>query len=308
MKMRLSFIALMGSLLVLSCTSGEDQTGGEQKEYFTDDAAISDSTDIHAVFLTDTLKDSLALYFSSDLITEIETYLTHFNVADTDTAFEKSYQEGIALLASFDDAFKNPQTAHVKKQLPEGEWDIFPIYQELQQFNGKLGPLYFGCAAECTMLDFFYDLTILHEKSKRTIGKSDDAFMHLLMAVEGDYGYAGFLDFKVWDIQYWDYGGSHRLGDGIMLNVVNLLIDYKKKYTLFADVIALIHADVFETLAAPHAYEFSVEEVLAEYTKIFKLNYFEGEELKAIRAQYDHIKAHSEEYQFNCEEGNCTFG
>lgn len=296
------------SYVFFACSENQNVIEGEQKEFVSDEAQIVDSTSHTAVFISDSLKQELADFFSADLILEIENYLTDFNLANTDTLLEKSYYQGIGLFEKIENELLTPETPYLQTLIENNEFDVFELQRELTTFNGLLGPVMFGCQAECTEFEMSYDLIYMMEKSKLTIGNSDDDFFSLLHFVEGDLGYAGQFDFKVWDKQYWDYGGSHRLGDDTCLEVVKKLIDFKKKHKLFSDLIEVIHSNLFESLSGGHSYEYSVEEVLAEYNKIFKLNYFQGDERSALQRQFDEIKQNPENFQFDCEMGNCSFG
>ncbi len=303
------FICSVSFIFILfSCGENQNVIEGEQKEFVADEAQVVDSTSHTAVFVSDSLKNELADYFSPELIIEIENYLTGFNLADTDTLLEKSYHLGISLFEKIENELLVPETDYLLELIEKNEFDVFSVQKDLTAFNGLLGPVMFGCQAECTEFEMSYDLIYLVEKSKLTKGNSDDDFFSLLYFVEGDLGYAGQFDFKVWDKQYWDYGGSHRLGDDTCLEVVKKLMDYKKKHFLFSDLIAVIHDNLFDSLSGGHSYEYSVEEVLAEYNRIFKLNYFLDDERNALQNQFDEIKQHPEKFQFNCEDGNCSFG
>jgi len=308
MKLRAIITLLSILCIAISCGENQNTVDGEQKEFVADEGQVMDSTSHSAVFISDSLKDELADFFSPELIIEIENYLTDFNLADTDTLLEKSYHLGISLFEKIENELSKPQTEYLLDLIEKNEFEVFTIQDELSAFNGLLGPVTFGCQAECTEFEMSYDLVYLSEKSKLTKGNSDDDFFSLLYFVEGDLGYAGQLDFKVWDKQYWDYGGSQRLGDDTCLEVVKKLIDFRKNHQLFSDLTLLIHTSLFETLSSGHSYEYSIEEVLAEYNKIFKMKYFEGKELESIQNQYNEIKQQPENFQFNCEDGNCSFG
>ncbi|MBK9591825.1 MAG: hypothetical protein IPO32_10065 [Crocinitomicaceae bacterium] len=292
-------------LIVFSCGNSTEEIGGEMKEFMTDAAPETDSSNVFTG-ISDSVITQMQRYFSSELIDAIETYVVNFETSLTDTALQQNYSNGIKLCKDIYDYFSDPKTDHSKELLAGG--DIYSLYEELQYFNGKLGPLHFTCVAECTDLDICYDITIFKAKAATTNGKADDAFSEILHFVQGDFGYAGYFDFKVWDIQYWDYGGSNKLGDGTVLDVIKRIQKFETTHQIFGEQVALIRADVVDMLTSPHAYEYSLEEVLAEYNKIFKLNYFSGEELEAIQKQYNEIKSTPENFQFNCEEGNCTFG
>jgi hypothetical protein len=292
-------------LIAISCGNATEEIGGEMKEFITDAAPEADSSFVFTG-IADSVMTEMQRYFSSELIDTIETLVINFENAQTDTALQQTYLNGLKICKDIYDEFENPQTKHSKELLAEG--DIYSLHEELQSLNGKLGPLYFTCVAECTDLDICYDIKIFKAKALKTVGKADDAFAELLHFVQGDFGYAGYFDFKVWDIQYWDYGGSNKLGDGTVLDVIKRIQKFETTHQIFGEQVALIRTDVVDMLTSPHAYEYSLEEVLAEYNKIFKLNYFSGEELEAIQKQYNEIKSSPANFQFKCEEGNCTFG
>lgn len=292
-------------LIVFSCGNSTEEIGGEIKEFITDSAPEIDSTLVSPI-IADSVITEMQLYFSSDMIAAIESYLINYENAQTDTALQQNYLDGIKLCEALSEEFDSPKTDRVEELVADGT--IYSLYESLLYFNGKLGPLYFTCVAECTELDFCYDLKIFKAKAISTIGKADDDFAELLHYVQGDFGYAGYFNFKVWDKQYWDYGGSNTLGDGTVLNVIKRIQKFETTHQIFSEQVALIRTDVFDMLTSPHSYEYSLEEVLAEYNKIIKLNYFSGEELEAIQKQYNEIKTAPENFQFNCEEGNCSFG
>jgi hypothetical protein len=292
-------------LFVFACGNSTEEIGGEIKEFITDSAPEIDSTSVSPI-ITDSVRTEMELYFSGDMIATIETYLINYEKVQTDTALQQSYLDGIAVCEDLSEEFDKPKTDRVEELVADGT--IYALYEALQYFNGKLGPLYFTCVAECTELDFCYDLKIFKEKAIATNGKADDDFAELLHFVQGDFGYAGYFNFKVWDKQYWDYGGSNTLGDGTVLKVIKRIQKFETTHQIFSEQVALIRTDVFDMLTSSHAYEYSVEEVLAEYNKIFKLNYFSGEELEAIQKKYDEIKTAPDTFQFDCEEGNCSFG
>jgi hypothetical protein len=290
---------------VFSCGNSTEEIGGEIKEFITDSAPEIDSTGVSPI-IADSVMTEMQLYFSSDMIATIESYLINYENAQTDTALQQNYLDGLKICESLSEEFDTPKTERVEQLVADGT--IYALYEALQYFNGKLGPLYFTCVAECTELDFCYDLKIFKEKATLTNGKSDDDFVELLHFVQGDFGYAGYFNFKVWDKQYWDYGGSNTLGDGKVLKVIKRIQKFETTHQIFSEQVTLIRADVVDMLTSSHAYEYSVEEVLAEYNKIFKLNYFSGEELEAIQTKYNEIKTAPETFQFDCEAGNCSFG
>jgi len=294
-------------LSLFSCQSGTSEEGGSQKEFITDSAPEADSL-ADPIMISDSTRIVLEKYFSEAIIIETQNYLREYHLASTDTAIEKVYNSGIALVENYADAFKNPQTEYLKNITTDEAWEIFPVYEDLNKLNGKVGPIYFTCVAECSMLDFCFDLNLLFEKAKTTKGNADDDLFDILAFVEMRYGYAGYNHFKVWTKQYWDYGGANLLGNGKMLDVARRVQKFEQTHTLFNAQIALVREDIVEELSWGHSYQFSVEEVLAEYNKIFKLNFFNEEELKGIRAHYDKLKSEPGEFQFDCENGNCKFG
>lgn len=301
---KLYFIPLL--LIIFSCGNSTEEVGGEMKEFITDSAPATDSISV-APTIADSVKTKMENYFSAEMTEQIENFLADFYAADSDTALEQSYLQAMVLINELPNHFETNQTAHVQEILGASGYDIYPLYEELQYFNGKLGPLVFTCVAECTMLDFCLDVKVLHEKALTTNGKADDDFTDLLLFIYEDHGYAGYLDFCVWDIQYTDYSGSNRLGDGVVLDAVKRLQKYYQTHTLFKDQMDLVHENVYHQFANGHLYEYSLEEVLAEYNKVFKINYYSGKELEEIQKQYQDLKSNSANYQFNCSEGNCTF-
>lgn len=300
---KISFVA--SAAIMFACTSGETGPTGEQKEFLTESEPLADSV-IADMPLSDSIKTELGRFFSPESVQGIADVLNGFSFCDTDTAFQEVYAEAMTLILVLNAEFENPPSDESKRLLEDG--NQFALYEKLKTFNGVITPLVVGCVAECTLVDFSLDLKWLALLAKETRGMADDEFMELLLLVEGDYGYAGRTDFKVWDVPYWDYGGANRLGDGIVLEVVKMLQRIHVPDQLFADALSEVHDDVFQMLSSDHAYEFSHEEVLAEYTKILRLNYFTGDELDAILRQVDMLRSAPDKYQFNCSTGDCVFG
>lgn len=247
-------------------------------------------------------------FFTDSTAAFVSDFVSSIKTIETDEDFQHLYHEGKVVLNLLQQECDYPQTSYHKSLYKSESDPIYAALDQLDDFNGKVGPIYFSCTAECTEFDLVFDLKYLFEVATRTKGKADDAFMQLLIAVDGDQGYAGHFDFKAWDVQYWDYGGSNVLGDGTITRILKQLMKYKKGFRLFHEEIEMIHTEIAEMLASRHSYEYSLDEVLKEYEIILRLNYFNNQELDAIQRQFEHLKTNTSEYQFNCKQGGCSFG
>jgi len=308
--MKLNYFSIIWVIiLIVSCQSGTTLDGGTQKEFITDaPPVLVDSIALPVIVIADSTKTELKKYFSTDLIQEIENYFVEYNAANSDTAFQNIYDSGVDLCKTLALSFQDPQTHYLKDLMSQDEYELYYLHGEMELLNGQLGPIYITCVAECSEMDFCFDLNSLSEKAISTNGKADDDFVEILLFVEGDYGYARYFDFKVWTKQYVDYAGSNLLGKGIMLEVVKRTKLFKEKHELFSKQIQMVHEDFFEELTTAHGFEYSKEEVLAEIDKIINLKYFDSDDLKVILKQYELIEAGGEYFQFNCSTGECSFG
>lgn len=296
--------------LLISCQTSTTEEGGTQKEFITDaPPEIVDSVETpETLILRDSTKTELKKYFSEELIQKIENYFVEYNMVNSDTAFQKIYDSGVELCKELALSFQDPQTAYLKDLMSQDEYELYYLHGEMEELNGQLGPIYITCVAECSEMDFCFDLNSLNKKAISTNGSADDDFVDILLFVESDFGYAGYFDFKVWTKQYWDYGGSNLLGRGVMLDAIRRTKIFKETHTLFASQIEIVHQDFLHELTTAHSFEYTKEEVLAEIDKIIDLKYFESDALKAILKQYDLIEAGGENFQFNCSTGECQFG
>jgi len=312
MNKKLRYCGIIFLVVLLSaCQSGTTEHGGTQKEFITDaPPEVLDSTvaPLPVVVLADSTKTELKKYFSTDLIQKLENYFAEYNAANSDTVFQKIYDSGVDLCKTLALSFQDPQTNYLKDLMSQDDYELYYLHSEMERLNGRLGPIYITCVAECSEMDFCFDLKSLKEKSISTNGKADDDFVDILLFVEGDYGYAGYFDFKVWTKQKWDYGGSNLLGRGIMLDVVRRTKIFKETHTLFSAQIQIVHQDFFEELTTAHSFEYTKEEVLAEIDKIINLKYFEADALKIILKHYELIEAGGDSFQFNCATGECSYG
>jgi len=305
------FVFAFGFFSLISCQTGTTDDGGTQKEFITDaPPEVIDSTLAPApmLLLVDSTKTELQKYFNADLIQRIENYFTEYNAVNSDTAFQKNYDTGVDLCKAMTLYFQDPQTNYVKDLMSEDEYELYYLHSEMKELNGQLGPIYVTCVAECSEMDFCFDLNFLNKKAKLTNGNADDDFMDILLYVEGDFGYAGYFDFKVWTKQYWDYGGSNLLGRGVMFDAVRRTKTFKNTHSLFSEQIQIVHQDFLEELTTAHSFEYTKEEVLAEIDKIINLKYFDSDALKVILKHYELIDAGGEYFQFNCSSGECSFG
>lgn len=296
------------SFLIFSCLNSAEETSGEIKEFITDAPPTEDSLSESGI--TQGLKDSLANYFTQVLVDRIDKYISAYNTLSTTEEFEKNYHEGMAIFLEMEIQLNDPKTEYmIAKSKEEEDWYPVDILSEIEDFNGRLGPIEFSCAAECTALDFLFDLTVLREKAKGTEGDGDDHFMNLVISMEGDYGYAAYPGFKSWFNQTWDLGGSSDIGNETLLGCIQSCQKFEKNYPdLFKNEIAEIHINFVDALVYGYIYSYDQETILGEYDKILKLNFFTSNEKKQIKTHYEEIKTGAEPFQFMCETGDCTYG
>ncbi|MBW2257481.1 MAG: hypothetical protein JRI25_23190 [Deltaproteobacteria bacterium] len=104
-----------------------------------------------------------------------------------------------------------------------------PIYLDwaIPLFPG----LDFDVVAEGAVLVLYLDIDSYRPKAKATPEPSDDAFVALMRRAHDTLDARGFA---AWLVQTWDYGGCSALGDGTLLEVLQL-----------SDA-ALSHGDLFE--------------------------------------------------------------
>lgn len=298
---------MLGSI-VISCSGNEQEITGEQKEFSTESAPVQDSLLPAVPLISDSLHQELQKYFDDEILTRIESLVEEFDTIKTDTSFKAVYDKGISLFNNMYDAVTEPQTTYLKEALADDGIGFYAVMDDMNELNGLLAPLYFSCVAECSDYDFSFDLDALKNKSLETIGKQDDDFVELLLMIEDrPFGYAGYGDFKAWHVQYTDISGSIRLGDGIVLNIITKMQAIKPRVQLFKKEFERMHEEILDVLTSKHLYEFSPEEVQAEYTKILRLNYYTGEEKTSIEKCRDELKANQDNYQFNCKDGGCSF-
>ena len=302
-------IGMMLATLCYACANADEQGGGEQKEFITDAAPATDSASVGSA-ISEALKVELADYYSAAVIEEINRFLTHYNNAKTDTDFEAMYHEGKELMQLMYDKLYEPETDYLLKVSADYEyWSPIEILYELQDFNGHLGPLEISCVAECTEIDFLFDLQKMLEKAKQTTGSADDDFLELVIAIEGDYGYAGYPGFKSWFNQTWDYGGSSLIGDETLLDCINMYRKFKEKSNLFTAEMDLIYSDFVDALVYEKTFHYTQETVLGEYEKILQIKkLFKPEDEQKIKEARKAIEIGGDTYQFDCENSDCSFG
>jgi hypothetical protein len=302
LKLFLFFTPFLGA-----CANQNEQVGGEQKEFITDAAPGTDS--LAAGTFSIELKADLSDYFSQQVIDELDRFVTSYNSMKTDADFEKMYHDGKNVMTAVYADLDDPKTDYLLKLSGRQEyWSSIEILEELQEFNGKLGPLEISCVAECTELDLVFDLTDMREKSKATAGEGDDDFINLVISIEGDYGFAGYYGFKSWYNQTWDYGGSSLIGNDTLLQCIERYMEYEAAYDLFEPELALIYTDFANALQNNNTFNYSQEIILKEYDAILKLNFFKPEDTEKIKEHYKAIKAGGDPFQFECETGECTYG
>ncbi|MBK7130904.1 MAG: hypothetical protein IPH66_16300 [Crocinitomicaceae bacterium] len=305
---KIYILPLFLCLMIFSCAGNDQAITGEQKEFSTESEPMQDSLLPSAPLISDSLHQELQKYFDDETLTEIESFIEEFDTVKTDTAFKAVYDKGLVLFHKMYDAVTEPQTNYLKEAMTDDGIGFYTVIEDLNKMNGLLAPLYFSCVAECSDYDFSFDLLALQNKSLETSGKQDDDFMELLLMIEDRaYGYVGYGDFKAWHIQYTDISGSTRLGDGILLNIITKMQEIKPRIPLFKKEFQRMHEEVLDVLNSIHIYEFSPEEVQAEYTKILRLNYFTGDEKASIEKCRDELKANQDSYQFNCKDGGCSY-
>jgi len=294
---------------LLSCQNTGDANGELQNEFLTESSAASDSeTAIYGAF-SEELTEQLKNYFSPEMISRLDQYVLNFNQMTTDADFEKNYADGEKLLLDLFNELEAPKTEYLLGLMAENEyWSAMEVLDELREFNGQFGPIEISCVAECTQLDFLFDLKVMSEKAKTTTGKADDDFMDLVVFIEGDYGTATYVGgFKSWEIQMNDYNGHSLIGGGILPEAINKWIQFDKTYKSFPVYMTSIRKDFVAGLSWGFIYGYSKEKVVEEYDQILALNYFTEEELKGIKIQYNEIKKGSKELQFNCETEDCDY-
>ena len=292
---------------VLACES-TGVVGGEQKE-FTTDAPPADSTTVY-LCLTDEQSLLMEKYFEPVLLDRIDEYVHAYNSIETAQDFEKNYRDGKALFNELYDALGTPKTSYLQELAAKEEyWDPIAILDELQQMNGLIGPVEISCAAECTDLDFYFDLAKMAEKAKVSADKADDDFMALVIFIEGsEYGYAGYPGFKTWYVQTWDYGGYSMLGNGVFSEAVERVMKFEKNHALFQDEMVLFRRDFVQSLVWELTYGLSRDKVLNEFDDLLGSGYFTDEEKAEIKTVYEKIKSGDETLQFDCETGDCVYG
>jgi len=294
-----------------SCGGNNDQLG-EQKEFINTESDNEDNqnegeTD-YVSFDYETSRE-LEKYFAKDVLTKLDNSVSSFNDISTDTDFENYYNDAKKLFSDLYDALSKPATKFLIDLASKNEyWDPVDIIYDLQEFNGKIGPIQISCAAECSDIDFYFDLQILRKKAKESSGKADDDFMDLLISIEGDFGYAGYPGLKMWDFQTWDYGGASLIGNQLLFQTIEKKQKFEKKHKLFKAQMALFHADFLHSLSYSYIYQFNKEKVLKEFDQIINLNYFKGGELEDVIKLREMIENEEEGIQLGCENGNCEFG
>jgi hypothetical protein len=307
MDLRWVVLVTMG---MQACQSGDAVTG-EQKEFLTD-SPPADSTAQVLVYSSFTEDETLMLekYFEPALLAKLDQYVGAYDGLATAQDFEKNYRDGKALFQELYDALVTPKTNYLKELAAEEEyWMPVTILEELEQMNGLIGPIQISCAAECTDLDFLFDLEELKQKTLSTTGNADDDFIDLVMFIEdGQYGYAGYPGFKVWYVQTWDYGGYTMLGNGVFSDAVKRTEQFENKHDLFADELKAIHEDFVNSLTWDGTFGLSKEQVLEEFATLLKKDFFTKEEKTLLKESFEKIKTETEGYQFGCETGDCTFG
>lgn len=300
------FYYLVLSILLLSCGASE-KSEGQIKEYITDSEPLQDSS---VADKDSSLRADLSNYFSLEIVNTLVERKNNFDTLKTDKELEELYAQFRKLLDEmYEDIYTLP-TAYLKEKAGDNEyWSPVEILDELQQFNGKLGPIEFSCAAECTDLSFYFDLEKWTEKAIQTSGDADNNFFNLLIAVEGSYGYAGYPGFKEWETQTWDLGGNSNIGNDTLLHCIQQYQSFEKKHAdFFNSELTLIKNDFLNSLQYGYIYSFSQEKVLKEYDAILKLNFFNEKETEAIKKHYNEIQEGAEPFQFNCETGDCSYG
>jgi hypothetical protein len=295
-----------------ACQSGDTVTG-EQKEFVTDSPPADSVVAAHVSFSEE---ETLLLekYFEPVLLAKLDNYVAGYDALATAADFEKNYNEGMALFAELYEALTVPKTGYLKakfEELGQEDENFYPVdlLSEYDGLNGMLGPVMISCAAECTDLDFLYDLEAMLEKAKATSGNADEDFMELVLYIENNTaGYAAYPGFKVWYVQTWDYGGYSMLGNGVFTDAVKRTMAFEKEHNLFAAQIAAIHGDFINSLTWDTSFGLSKEDVLKEFDALMKTGFFTKEEKEVLKESREKIQNGAEGYQFDCETGDCSYG
>ena len=132
----------------------------------------------------------------------------------------------------------------------------------------------------------------------------DNAFMNLIQSVEIFSGNAKVFGYKKWFEQTWDYGGASKIGEGILLNAIVEIQNFKMRFIGFDDGVGIMHNSMFHSLTNETKFMVSKSEVMNELNEIIKLAYFEGNELQKIKTHINKIKGGDDIY-FDCRTGDC---
>lgn len=300
-------------VLFSSCGNSNESDSGTQKEFITESAPEVDtvaSVEIEPIGVSEEIHVELEKYFSADLCLKIENYVSDFDTLSTDNAFQNNYRQGRKISDQMTEQLNKPVTPYLKK-LAKGKEYWYPIdeiFDELEIFSGKLGPIVITCVAECSEIDLTYDIIKLQDKSYETLGKADDDFMDLVFSIDGERGYAGCVGFKSWFKQTWDLGGNSLLGDGKLLSIIKSTIQFKKNHKLFSEELKLLKADYQDALSWGSSFQYTPEKILEEFDAILALKYFTNEELVEINEMYERIKNRDTSIQFDCENQDCSYG
>jgi uncharacterized protein Veg len=301
------YIIILSSVLLFACAPSSNEAGGEIKEYITDAPPSEDSL---SIINDGNLTDSLKLYFSEEVVSSLIHYLNDYRSLESQKDFESNYRFAMNLFDEMYRDLNNPATDYMLELSARTDyWNGIEILEELEIFNGRLGAIIISCAAECTELDFLFDLELLHEKAKTTTGEGDDQFTELLLSTDGSYGYAGYPGFKEWFTPTWDLGGRINIGDDYLYTCIQACADLEKNYpTLFKSEIELMRRDFLDALSYSYIYSYSQKDILTEYNKILNLNFFNAAETAQIREHFRRIELGGNPFQFECEIKECTYG
>ncbi len=307
----------MLSFIIVSCGSENEQ--GEQLEFQTTDTEPSEDTisvENDSLFnnpynaFTDDAAKGFSKYFSPELMSELDAYLLDYNTIKTDDEFQVNYTLGIEMFTKMYQAFYEPKTKYLLDLKEESEWwsPVDVVLEELYELEGEMGPIVFSCVAECTEMDFIYDLSLLEEKAASTNGNADDDFIALSIFNDGEYGCSSCWSWKSWFEPTWDLGGSSLLGEGILLESIEMHMDFNTKYKGYEIHMERMYDTYMNELSWAQSYMHSREEVLKELNDIIEIGLFSGVDLEKILETKAKIEDEKSGVEFDCETGNCSYG
>ena len=295
---------------VVSCTEEADEVEHSESEGIEVDSVpevveiemVEEEPDVESHVDAGYRQRVLSNYFMPDMVDSVLSIYDNANQLDSGLSF-RSYYVNITSTIEHCNQIGGENDAF-------GSMDEDLFYKMMDFFyenNKKFSPLIVGCAGECTMLELTLDMRVMKEMAFKYGDSKDSIFLELADVVSPGYGFMNDYGFPGWFMQTWDYGGASMLGNGQLLDAIQLYIQLKAmNISEYCEHLDRAYDAFRHSLSSEIRFMNTYESVFQEMEQILNLGFFEGEDLELIKEHYANMKE-LKGFYFNCAQGDCGF-